>query len=253
MLLKKDLHIHATAHNAFPTEGHTVANVSAKCNEVGLDYAGILEHMNNAEKHPIICIDNLVAEYRSLALPKNFFLGVEADIYPDGSDSCGIDNRRRYGLDYVIGSVHLDPTRIRTVEEYIDEELRRITLALENNKCIDIIGHPWVQGIRWERNGSIPRWSFAMVPATHQNRIIELAKSNNIALEVNNLSKIIENDSGYMEFLERMLKSGVLISVGSDAHQMENIKNSIFRIDLLEKMGFDNDRIWIPEKQNNSK
>jgi len=249
MLKKKDLHIHATAYNSYPTIDHTVANVVKQCRQNRLDYVGIIEHLNFNEKHPIHFIEQLVSEFRSLELPDNYFIGVEADLYADGTDSCKMENRRGFGLDYVIGSVHLGPRHISRVEDYIDEEFRRITLALKKNKAVDIIGHPWVQGIRWEREGLIPHWDFGMVPESYQDQVIKLALDNHKAIEVNNLTAIMEQDDNYMKFLDKLLTSRVRVSVGSDAHQMKNIKESISRTEMLEKMGFKDEQIWIPEKE----
>jgi histidinol phosphatase-like PHP family hydrolase len=248
MLLKKDLHIHATAYNTSPTLDHIVSNVVEQCRQNGLDYAGIIEHLNFNAKHPLYCIEALIADFRKLELPDNFFLGVEADLNADGSDSCGAELREQLGLDYIIGSVHLGSQHFEHVEDYIDEELRRITLTLKNNQNIDIIGHPWVQGIRWERNGSIDHWDFGMVPESYQQQIIELAIEFNKAIEINNLPDIFMQDS-YRKFLQKLLDSNVLVSVGSDAHRMENIKESNIRTEVLEVMGFKDKQIWIPSKK----
>ncbi len=245
MLLKKDLHIHATAYNMSPTVDHSVANVVKQCRQNGLDYAGILEHLNFNKKHPLHCIESLIADFRELELPNSFFVGVEADINPDGSDSCGTELRQQLGLDYIIGSVHLGPQHFEDVEDYIDEELQRITNTLQHNTNIDIIGHPWVQGIRWERNGTIAHWDFGMVPDTYLEQIIDLAISHKKAIEVNNLPGIFVQES-YQLFLKKLLTSEVKISVGSDAHRMENIKESNIRTQILEQLGFTDERIWIP-------
>jgi histidinol phosphatase-like PHP family hydrolase len=245
MLQKKDLHIHATAYNMTPTISHNVANVVEQCQRNGLDYAGILEHLNFNHKHPLHCIESLITEFRQLNLPSSFFVGVEADINHDGSDSCGAELRRQLGLDYIIGSVHLGPKHFTKVEAYIDEELRRITNTLQHNPNIDIIGHPWVQGIRWERNGSIAHWDFDMVPEAYLEQIIDLAITNNKAIEVNNLPEIFIQES-YQLFLKKLLASEVKITVGSDAHRIEKIKESNVRTQILEQLGFIDERIWGP-------
>ena len=246
-LVRQDLHIHATAYRAGGRPDHTVRDVVRACREQGLRYAGILEHLNADAKHPLGWMERLVHDFRELELPANWFIGVEADVHADGSDSCGPVNRRRLRLDYVIGSVHVGPQDFQRVEEYIEEEFRRISLVMERNSVIDIIGHPWVQGIRWERSGSIPRWQFALVPRRYQERIIELALEHGKAIEVNNPYAARNRDAGYREFLGKLLDAGVKISIGSDAHDIREIERSRMWAGMLARMGFKDERLWLPE------
>ena len=152
MLIQSDYHIHASFHRipkpgAEP--GPTAAEQAAAARSAGSRFVGVVEHCNASPYHPFLCLAALAAEYRSAGFDRDgVFLGVEADLADDGSDFCGRAGRKKLGLHYVIGSGHCSPAVSPELRAYLETEHRRIVGALERNGNIDIIGHPFGEGIR---------------------------------------------------------------------------------------------------------
>lgn len=248
MLIQSDYHIHASfyrvkAEGAEP--GPTAAEQQAAARAAGCRFIGILEHCNRAKHHPFHCLEELSAEYYSPAFDRSdTVLGVEADLYDDGSDACGAGGRAALGLHYVIGSVHLSPKIYADVNDYIRAEYGRIRNTLLNNRNIDIIGHPFGEGYRWVSAGLIPRWGFDLIPPEYLSEIVRLAGKSGTALEINRCDP---EDAAYISWLNTIRQEGILISIGSDAHTVEVCAQSADRTRFAESLGFTEEQHWKPE------
>lgn len=245
MLIQSDYHIHAAFYRikkAGDIPGPTAAEQLTSARDAGSVYVGIVEHCNTAAKHPFSCLEELSQEYYSAGFDRsNVFLGVESDLAEDGSDHCGFEGRKVLKLHYVIGSVHLSPALCSDCRAYIDSEYKRITNALKHNDNIDIIGHPFGEGIRWERNELIPRWSWEMIPDSYLDDILHLAKESGKALEINRCNF---EDSVYLDFLARLRDEKILFEVGSDAHNTAATVKAAERTKFLENMNFKEGQHW---------
>lgn len=247
MLIQSDYHIHAAFYRIKKegdAPGPTAAEQLAAARKDGSVYVGIVEHCNTAPKHPFSCLEALSREYHHPDFPReNVFLGVESDLSPDGSDHCGKEGRQVLGLHYVIGSVHMSPVSTADCKEYIDHEYKCVTNALKYNNNIDFIGHPFGEGIRWERNESIPKWSWSMIPEKYLEEILRLAKETGKALEVNRCNF---EDPCYLDFLKRIRDDKIFFEVGSDAHKPFATVNAATRTAALEKLEFQEEQHWRP-------
>lgn len=245
MLIQSDYHIHAAFYRVKkPTDipGPTAAEQRAAARAAGSVYVGIVEHCNNAAKHPFSCLEDLSAEFYSPDFSRdNLFLGVEADLAEDGSDHCGFEGRKALKLHYIIGSVHLSPSSMSDCRSYIDSEYRRITNALKYNANIDIIGHPFGEGIRWERQELIPHWNWSLIPENYLDEILHLAKESGKALEINRCNF---EDPVYLDFLSRVRDEKIFFEVGSDAHNTASTSLAAERTKFLESMDFKEEYHW---------
>ncbi len=248
MIFQDDFHIHASFYRneASRNDGPLVIDQIRAAESAGGGRIGIVEHCNSSERHPFSSLLELKAEFESLPLDrKRFFRGVEADLLPGGLDSCGRSGRRILGLDYVIGSVHLSPAVIPRFASYLEEEFTRIMLCLKNNENVEVIGHPFISGERYQRAGVIEKWSFAKIPPQWLTEIIETAKLCGKALEVNYFDF---SDPVYKKFLADMRDAGVLFAIGSDAHFTEGCVKAAEYAGILNDMGFDSANQWYPGK-----
>ena len=249
MLIQSDYHIHASfyrikAPGAFT--GPTAAEQIAAARAAGNRYVGILEHCNQAKHHPFQCLIELSSEFHAPGFDRvNAFLGVEADLADDGSDACGKTGREKLKLDYVIGSVHLTPKLIPDVTAYIETEYRRIRNALCYNDNIDIIGHPFGEGFRYETAGVVAKWGFDLIPSRWLDELIRLATDSGKALEVNRCDP---EDLVYCDFLCRLRDSGAMFSIASDAHRPEGVAAVIERTRWLDQLGFNENNHWRLQK-----
>ena len=245
MLIQSDYHIHAAFYRIKKPgdiPGPMAAEQRTSARNSGSVYVGIVEHCNNAAKHPFFCLEELSKEYYSADFDRNnVFLGVESDLAEDGSDYCGEAGRQVLKLHYVIGSVHLSPKACSDCRAYIDSEYRRITNALKYNNNIDIIGHPFGEGIRWERSELIPRWCWELSPDKYLDEILRLAGESGKALEVNRCNF---EDPVYLDFLARIRDKKILFEVGSDAHNTVAVHKAAERTRFLENMDFKEEHHW---------
>ena len=192
------------------------------------------------------CLEDLSAEYYSPGFDReNVFLGVEADLEEDGSDACGKAGREKLQLHYVIGSSHLSPSLIDDVHDYIVSEYKRISNALKHNDNINIIGHPFGEGMRWAKAGKIAKWEWSLIPQHYLDDIIRLAGENGKALEINRCNI---SDPVYRDFLLRIRDEKVLWSVGSDAHTVEVTAAAAERTKMLENLDFSEENHWRTDK-----
>lgn len=249
MLIQSDYHIHATFYRikkAGDEPGPTAAEQLAAAREAGCVYTGIVEHCNASPKHPFSCLEELAKEFYAPDFPReNVFFGVEADLADDGSDHCGKEGREKLKLDYVIGSVHLDPNRMPDFETYLATEYKRITNALKYNDNVDVIGHPFGEGRRWVKNGGIPRWGWDLIPPAYLEEMLHLAKETGKALEVNRCDF---EDTVYRDFLGRIRDGKIFFEVGSDAHRTGSLMQGTERTKALEKLDFQEEYHWKPFK-----
>ncbi len=248
MLIQSDYHIHASFYRvkkAGAEPGPTAAEQLAAARVAGTELVGIVEHCNDAPHHPFHCLEELSAEYHSSGFPReNVFLGVEADLAEDGSDRCGPEGRAKLGLHYVIGSVHVSPAMIPDFSAYLEYEYTRIANALKNNANVEIIGHPFGEGIRWERAGIIPKWHWGLIPERYLSEILRLAKGSGKALEVNRCDFA---DGVYLDFLKEVKSGNILFTVGSDAHGTQAVGNAAVRTRALDALGFQENCHWRPK------
>jgi histidinol phosphatase-like PHP family hydrolase len=247
MLIQSDYHIHASFYRIKREGAETgprVAEQQAAARAAGCRYVGIVEHCNATSTHPFHCLEELAAEYYADGFDrKDTYLGVEADLYDDGSDHCGDEGRKKLGLHYVIGSIHVSPKSIPTVEEYIRTEFTRIRNAIIHNRNIDVIGHPFGEGPRYAAAGIIPRWGYDLIPKEYLQELVTQAKEHHVALEINRCD--MENEA-YIGFWKAVRDNGVLFEIGSDAHFTKGCPTSAERTSWAESLGLKEENHWKP-------
>jgi DNA polymerase (family 10) len=138
--------------------------------------------------------------------------GIEVDIMADGS--LGLPDRVLGDLDIVIASVHSG------LHEEKDTMTRRILSALANDH-VDILGHP---------TGRLfpSRAAYDL----DMDRVMEVAKGNRTALEINASPYRMDlDDPQIREARDR----GLLLSIGTDAHEREDLGNISHGITLARR------------------
>jgi histidinol phosphatase-like PHP family hydrolase len=247
---KRDFHIHATAYRlANPKEDHTVEALITYCAELGLDIVGIGEHLNLSSKHPLECMKQLVEEFGNIRSTITCFVCAEVDILDrNGKVTCSPELKKELGLDFLLGSFHTGNWDHRNpdVHDFVEEEFFRHLSMMEDCPQIDVVAHPWRAGVKWERSGNIPKWSFDLVPDEYQDRLIECALKHNIAIEANAGIEEAMEDGAYRHFILKLKDTGVPIAVGSDAHRMSDLRKSLHIMKFLDGLGIDDSHLWLP-------
>lgn len=247
MVFRDDFHIHAAFYRQQSEGGKSGPKVIDQINAAkaaGTRYIGIVEHCNVNPTHPFHSLIELKAEFETLKTQySGIFRGVEADLLDGGIDCCGNAGRSFLGLDYVIGSVHLSPGIMPRFADYLETEYSRIMLALKNNSNIDIVGHPFISGTRYQKAGVISKWDYSQIPSQWLWEIIRTAKESGKALEVNYRDF---NDPFYRNFLADIRDAGVRFCIGSDAHDIEgHVRLESFAL-VLDELKFTTENQWLP-------
>jgi histidinol phosphatase-like PHP family hydrolase len=248
---RTDLHIHATHYRLSGAQHDmTVANIARRLESEDYAFAGIVEHLDTNPKHPLSCLEALVAEFRSLSGPLDLYVGAELDYQ---GDAISIPEapalKRSLGLDYTLGAAHGLGEGVTSAAAYIEDHHRRLMGIVECCPYVDIVAHPWCEGVRFASRGQVERWRFELIPERYLREFIDAAIYHGKAIEVNRKALAIADDPAFKRYLGMLRETGVPITVGSDAHSMDRI-DSINPLNvLLQDAGFTPECLWKPVRR----
>lgn len=246
---RTDMHLHATAYRLEGAqENMTVANIVWHLETRAYAAAGIVEHLDTAPKHPLRCLEALVAEFRSLSTNSlELFVGAELDYRGEGitiPEAPAL--KRRLGLDFYLAAAHGVGDGVTRAAAYIEDHHRRLMGIVERCDWVDVVAHPWSEGARFARRGQIEAWRFEWIPERYLHEFIDAAVHHGKAIELNRKALAEADDPAFRRYLGLLYESGVQVTVGSDAHSMERIDMLDPLNALLQDAGFTPDRLWRP-------
>ena len=247
---KVDFHLHATRYRLQGGRADaTVANIAARCAELGYQRIGIVEHLDADPKHPVSCLAELVAEFRTVSAPLQLHVGAELDVNVAG-DGLSVPDapriRDELGLDYCLGSVHGLGSGALDRASYIAEEHRRLML-LTRCSAVDVVAHAWSMGHALVRKGLLAEWRFGYIPDAHLQDLLDALQASGQALEVNPKAKADFPDPAYRAFIRQAIAAGIPIAIGSDAHSLERVGGTGAQEDFAREMGLPPSQLWTPE------
>jgi histidinol phosphatase-like PHP family hydrolase len=228
----------------------TAAAIARYLAEEGYAAGGIVEHLDTQPKHPLYCLEALVAEFRTLASPLDLYVGAELDYQGEGisiPEAPAI--RERLGLDYYLCAAHGVGEGVRSAAEYIEDQRRRLMAIVEEVPCADVVAHPWAEGHAHARRGRIEGWRFAWIPERYLREFVEAAAAYGKAVELNGKALADAGDPAFARYLELLRDSGAPVTTGSDAHSMERAGRIGALVALLQGAGFTPDRMWTPRRR----
>jgi histidinol phosphatase-like PHP family hydrolase len=258
---RTDLHLHATRYRLTGARPEmTVANIVGRLKDKGYVTAGIVEHLDTHRKHPLSCLENLVSEFRtverehpgvrdgSLALYVGAELDYQGDLDGQGGgisipDALAI--RERLGLDYLLAGVHGLSEGVTSAQTYVEDHHRRL-MGIAACPYVDVVVHPWCGGHSYARRGRIEAWRFECIPEQYLVAFVDAAAQSGKAIEINAKVQADAGDPAFQRYLELLRESGVRVTVGSDAHDIERVGNVDPLNALLREAGFGPDRLWRP-------
>ena len=247
---RTDLHIHATHYRLTGAQQDmTVTHIARHLENRPYAFAGIVEHLDTNPKHPLSCLEALVAEFRSLSSPLDLYVGAELDYQGDAiSVPKAQALKHRLGLDYYLAAAHGLGEDVTTTAAYIKDHHRRLMGIVEKCPYVDIVAHPWSEGARFASRGQIETWRFERIPERHLREFFDAAAYHGKAIEVNRKALVSTDDPAFKRYLQIMCQTGVRVSVGSDAHTMDRIDRAAPLDALLQDAGFTLDRLWKPAR-----
>jgi histidinol phosphatase-like PHP family hydrolase len=248
---RTDMHLHATYYRLESArEDMTVTNIVRHLEAEGYNAAGIVEHLDATPKHPIHCLEALVAEFRSLSSSLDLFVGAELDYERDGitiAEAQAI--KRRLGLDFYFGAAHGVGKGVTSTAAYIEEHHRRLMGITARCDFVDIVAHPWSEGHKFASRGQIEAWRFELIPENYLREFIDAARHHSKAIEINRRALADADDPAFQSYLQMLCDSGTQVTIGSDAHAMEWIDAANPLNALLQEAGFGPERLWRPSRE----
>ncbi|NLS77643.1 MAG: hypothetical protein GXY76_10330 [Chloroflexi bacterium] len=247
---KLDFHLHATRYRlSGGRPDATVANIAARCAELGYQAIGVVEHLDADPKHPAACLAELAAEFRTVSAPPRLYVGAELDVNVAG-DGLSVPAaprlKRELGLDYCLGSVHGLGEGALDRDAYIAEEHRRL-LVLTRCPTVDVIAHAWSMGHALVRKGILPEWRFSLIPDACLQGLLDALRVSGQALEVNPKARADFPDPAYRVFIQQAIAAGIRIAIGSDAHSLERIGGADAQAAFVREVGLPAAQLWTPE------
>lgn len=227
-------------HTDWSDGGHTLADMVRTAAELGHDYVAVTDHS------PRLTIANgLTAERLRRQLDEiaqinaaldgtgfRVLTGIEVDILADGS--LDQDPELLAGLDVVVGSVH------SSLRDDKDTMTRRMVRALANPN-LDILGHCTGRKLRVKTDAAhaASRWR---PPSTFDAAaVFAAAVRHDKAIEINCRPDRRDPPTAMLEKAVKV--DGLLFSVDSDAHAMEQLSWLDLGAERADGIGITADRI----------
>ena len=210
-----DFHIHTNQTDGFCSPAEIVNQAIS----LQLKAIAFTEHVNKNSDW----FNNFKTKIDLLKKNKNIkiFLGIEAKA-TDFKGTIDATPEMIANSDFVIGVVHRYPTNgekeflsLKQIENLGQEKAAEIefkfSIALLNNKNIDVLGHPF----------GIYSIFFSRLPEDYMRRLLIESLKKKIAVEVNT-KYIIEREL----FFKLLREINPYISIGSDVHYKEELARS---------------------------
>ncbi|HUV39922.1 MAG TPA: PHP domain-containing protein [Planctomycetota bacterium] len=249
MAPKHDFHIH-TNRSACANEAMTLSAIVRECERLGLESIGIADHLGRDQLERSA---GLRKDIEALDSPVDVYLGAEVG-YGWKTQTHGLTEgqKQQHGFQYAIGSHHSTYLREFDLEKVVrlQHEHHLKTCA---NPAMDILGHPWRFLYEEFKRCEWP-WIDTMtcVPESLTRELAHAAVETGTAIEINatsNLCMKFQPDSyfeEYVAYLAVLAEEGVTFALGSDAHELHELKTSRLTWEVVDRLGIPDDRIWHP-------
>jgi histidinol phosphatase-like PHP family hydrolase len=251
---RTDIHIHATYHRLAGSRAEmTVTNIVRQYQVMAFTSIGIVEHLDTNPKHPLACLEALVAVFRSLPSEAHqdieLFVGAELDYQGNAITIANAPAiKHRLGLDYYLAAAHGLGDDVTNATTFIENHHRRLMGIVEKCDYVDVVAHPWCGGRRYVERGMIEDWQFDLIPEHYLREFIDAAKSCGKAIEINPKAMADADDPGFRTYLQMLRQAKVPVAIGSDAHSIGRIGQTSILDQLLENAEFDPAQVWTPAR-----
>lgn len=241
--IKGDLHIHSS-FNIEPSHDlglNSFREIIDKARECHYEYIGFSDHNPSLGNHTEKEITEIMKKRKNainsslsqVKKPPYYFIGIEADILPDGRLTLPEESFEY--VDYVIVSVH------SSFRMSSSEMTKRVIKGLGHPK-VKIFGHPTGR-LFGKRDGYELEWK----------PIFELCKKNHIALEINAWPE-------RLDLVDTLVREAILHKVycivNTDSHALDQMENMHYGVsvarrgwatkhDIMNTKSFDEFKKWL--------
>jgi DNA polymerase (family X) len=212
--IKGDLHIHTTDSDGL----NTIEEIIKKAKKRGYKYIAITDHSQSLSiagglnekrlEEQIEMIEKINQSSNGLVVLK----GIEVDIKSDGT--LDFPDSILQKLDIVIAAIHSGFKQER------GQLMDRLTRAMKNPH-VNIIAHPTGRIIGYREPYAID-----------MQEIIKAAAKTNTALEINASPERMDLNDIYVKSAK---EKGVLLSIGTDAHQLSSMDNMAYGVSIARR------------------
>ncbi len=215
-----DLQGFVHCHTSYSDGVLGIEELARACREAGYAYVGLTDHSKAAAYAGGLSVDDLHRQWAEIDAVNavlgdvRVLKGIESDILADGQ--LDYDDATLAGFEFVIGSIH---SRFAMSEV---EMTARVLRALD---CpyLTILGHPTGRLL-------LSREAYPL----DLERVFAKAAATGVAIEINADPHRLDLD---WRVLRRARELGVLISIGSDAHDRAGIGNMVYGVGIARKGG----------------
>ena len=248
MSTKFDFHIH-TKYLGCANETMEVDAIAREWERVGCEVIGIADHLNSPDKLELHRL--ILEDIRKLDTDIPVYFGAELNFTGQGQGFVFSEEiKADCGFQFGIGGVH---------DTYLDEwnlaraiEIQhRHHLLVCQDPVVDVLVHPWWWKpfeFRTKGFGDFP--SAAAVPERLTRELAQAAKGTATAIEINAGANLLRLPPGhaeaYFEYLSILNAEGVTFALGSDAHKIEQVDDSLAVWEMVERLSIPENRIWRP-------
>ncbi len=245
-----DFHIH-TKYLGCADATMEVAAIVRECARIGVTKLGITDHLNALDKLPLH--GPIRKDIETLDTALDIFFGVELNF--TGLDEGFVfsqDIKEQYGFQFAIGGIHGTYLKEYDLKKLVDIQQRH-HLKTCADPLVDVLVHPyWFWKGEFDNQGWPWFDSMTAVPAGYARELGQAARETGTAIEIN-ATAILTNTcyskrfvEEYQDFLAILAEEGACFSLGSDAHNINRLKDIESAWQVAERLHLKPDCIWFP-------
>ena len=246
-----DNHMH-TKHLGCANGTMVVAAMTAECARMGVTQMGITDHMNSLDRLPLH--REIRKDIEALDAPVDVYFGVELNyIEADGAFAFSPEIKEEYGFQFAIGGIHQTYLKTYDLKALVDVQHRH-HLRTCRDPLVDVLVHPyWFGKGEFDRNGWPWFDSMRAVPASYARELGQVARDTGTAIEINACANLENSTYGdrfakeYVEYLALVAAEGASFSLGSDAHDVGQLRAIQRSWQVAEQLKLPPERVWRPE------
>jgi HisJ family histidinol phosphate phosphatase len=239
-----DLHIHSTFSDGKDSLDTMINAIHQKQLQIFAITDHYSEFSNGWKRMGKADLESYLSVFEQLASVSIFertdiIVGLEVDLIPSGPS---ISKGTRNMVDLTLGGLHEldgicfnhDYTKIKNPSAYVEKIRVTLIKAIESN-LIDVIAHP----TRLPEN--IKPKAKQLITRDWIESVVDAALDNDVAMEINATSRVPDKN-----FVSECLKTGVRISIGSDAHNRKEVGFTGYSTKILEELNTYPEAIYLP-------
>lgn len=248
---KCDYHIHTT-YLGCANETMGVPAILQECEHLGITSLGITDHLNSLDRLSLHL--PIKQDIEALETDIDVYFGVELDFTgPDESFVWNEEIKEEYGFQFAIGGIHSTYLDTYDLKKLVDIQHRH-HLKTCHDPLVDVLVHPyWFSKHPFDTNSWPWFDSMQAVPESYARELGQAAKETNTAIEINGGANLVnpaysdQYVKEYIAYLAIIAEEGACFMLGSDAHDINKLKDTLTSREAAEELGLSAERIWQPD------